>query len=55
MDFTCSCGARPVATTETDDKRSRCAVCQTTMLLSHVDDGERENFGIVPFRVHPDT
>jgi hypothetical protein len=55
MEFTCACGARLIATVETYDKHSRCALCQTVMLLSLVYDGDRRSFEIVPFRVNPQT
>lgn len=54
MEFICACGARLIATTETYDKHSRCALCQTVMLLSLVYDGDRRSFEIVPFRISPE-
>jgi hypothetical protein len=55
MEFTCACGARLIATPETYDRHSRCALCQTVMLLSLVYDGDRRSFEIVPFRINPET
>jgi len=55
MEFLCACGARLVATTETYDKHSRCALCQTVMLLNLVYDGEQRSYEIVPFRVNPES
>ena len=55
MEFACACGARLIATAETYDKHSRCAMCQTVLLLSLVYDGDRRSFEIVPFRVNPET
>jgi hypothetical protein len=55
LEFHCACGAKLVATTETYDKHSRCAMCQTVMLLSLVYDGDQRSFEIVPFRVNPES
>jgi len=55
MEFSCACGARLIATAAIYDKHSRCAMCQTVMLLSLVYDGDRRSFEIVPFRVHPES
>jgi len=55
MEFACACGARLIATSETYDKHSRCALCQAVMLLSLVYDGDRRSFEIVPFRISPET
>jgi len=55
LEFLCACGVKLIATTETYDKHSRCAMCQTVMLLSLVYDGDRRSFEIVPFRVNPDS
>lgn len=54
LEFQCACGVKLIATTETYDKHSRCAMCQTVMLLSLVYDGDRRSFEIVPFRVNPE-
>lgn len=54
LEFACACGARLVATAETYDKHSRCAMCQTVLLLNLVWDPERHSHEIVPFRVNPD-
>ncbi len=54
LEFQCACGVKLVATTETYDKHSRCAMCQTVMLLSLVHEGDRRSFEIVPFRVNPE-
>ena len=54
LEFTCSCGTRLLATTETYDKYTRCAMCQTVMVLSLVYDPERKGHEIIPFRVNPD-
>jgi hypothetical protein len=54
MEFNCACGTRLVATTATYDKHTRCAMCQTVMLLNLVYDAERNSHEIVPFRVNPD-
>jgi hypothetical protein len=53
LEFTCPCGARLIATTEIYDKHSRCAMCQTVMLLNLVFDPEQNTHEIVPFRVNP--
>lgn len=55
LEFSCTCGAKLVATTETYDKHSRCAMCQTVLLLSLVYDGDQRSFEIVPFRVNPES
>jgi hypothetical protein len=55
LEFICPCGARLIATTETYDKHSRCAMCQTVMLLNLVFDPEHNTHEIVPFRVNPDS
>jgi hypothetical protein len=55
MEFLCSCGARLIASTETYDKHSRCALCHAVMLLSLVYDPERQAHEIVPFRVDPES
>ena len=55
LEFHCACGAKLVATTETYDKHSRCAMCQTVLLLSLVYDGDQRSFEIVPFRVNPES
>jgi hypothetical protein len=54
LEFNCACGTRLVATTDTYDKHTRCAMCQTVMLLNLVYDPERNSHEIVPFRVNPD-
>lgn len=53
VEFVCPCGARLIATPETYDKHSRCAVCQAVLLLSLVYDGDCGSFEIVPFPVRP--
>jgi hypothetical protein len=53
--FDCLCGANLIATAETYDKHSRCAVCQALLLLSLVYDGDCRTYEIVPFRVEPRT
>lgn len=50
LEFSCPCGARLVATTETYDKKSRCALCSAVLLLNLVYDPERDKHEIVPFR-----
>lgn len=55
LEFSCACGAKLVATTETYDKHSRCALCQTVMLLSLVYDADQRSFEVVPFRVNPES
>lgn len=55
LEFSCTCGAQLVATTETYDKHSRCAMCQTVLLLNLVYDGDQRSFEIVPFRVNPES
>jgi hypothetical protein len=55
MEFVCPCGARLIATTETYDKHTRCAMCQTVMLISLVYDPEKQAHEIVPFRVDPES
>jgi hypothetical protein len=50
LEFSCPCGARLVATKETYDKHSRCAMCNTVLLLNLVYDPDREAHEIVPFR-----
>jgi hypothetical protein len=54
LEFTCSCGTVLVATPATYDKHSRCAMCQTVMLLNLVYDPEQRSHEIVPFRIGPD-
>lgn len=54
MEFSCPCGARLVATSEIYDKHTRCAMCQTVMLVNLVYDAESKTHEIVPFRVNPD-
>lgn len=49
--FTCSCGAKLVATKKAYDKRMRCAGCKTLMLVSLVWDPDQRAHEIVPFRV----
>ena len=53
LEFTCSCGTILVATPATYDKHSRCAMCQTVMLLNLVYDAEQRSHEIVPFRISP--
>ncbi len=53
MPFVCPCGAKLVANTQTYDKHSRCAMCQTELLLNLVYDPEQRTHEIVPFRVDP--
>ena len=55
LEFTCSCGTILVATPATYDKHSRCAMCQTVMLLNLVYDAELRSHEIVPFRISPDA
>jgi hypothetical protein len=55
LEFQCPCGTMLVATTETYDKHSRCAMCQTVLLLNLVYDPDRHSHEIVPFRVSPDA
>jgi len=55
LEFHCACGAKLIATTETYDKHSRCALCQTVLLLSLVYDTDRRSYEIVPFRVNPES
>lgn len=55
LEFSCPCGARLIATLETYDKHSRCAMCSTVMLLSLVYDAEKKIHEIVTFRVDPDA
>jgi len=55
MEFTCACGAKLIATSETYDKHTRCAMCQTVLLVNLVYDPERGSHEIVPFRVNPDS
>jgi hypothetical protein len=55
LEFVCPCGARLLATTETYDKHTRCAMCQTVMLISLVYDPEKQSHEIVPFRVDPES
>ena len=55
LEFTCPCGTVLVATPATYDKHSRCAMCQTVMLLNLVYDAEHRSHEIVPFRVSPDA
>src|SRR5262245_25701252 len=38
LEFTCPCGTVLVATTATYDRHSRCAMCQTVLLLNLVYD-----------------
>ena len=54
LEFTCSCGTILVATPATYDKHSRCAMCQTVMLLNLVYDAEHRSHEIIPFRIGPD-
>jgi len=53
LEFACPCGATLVATRETYDKHSRCAMCQTVLLVNLVYDPEHHSHEIVPFRVDP--
>ena len=53
--FDCLCGAALVATSEAYDRHTRCAVCQTLLLLSLVYDGDVRSFEIVPFQIEPGT
>jgi hypothetical protein len=55
LEFLCACGAKLIATTATYDKHSRCAMCQTVMLLSLVYDSDRRSYEIVPFRINPES
>ena len=55
LEFTCSCGTVLVATPATYDKHSRCAMCQTVMLLNLVYDPEQRSHEIIPFRISPDS
>jgi hypothetical protein len=55
LEFPCACGTILVATPETYDKHTRCAMCQTVMLLNLVYDPEHRSHEIVPFRVRPDS
>lgn len=54
LEFSCSCGTVLVATPATYDKHTRCAMCQTVMLLNVVYDPERDLHEIVPFQINPD-
>jgi len=54
LEFTCPCGTILVATPATYDKHSRCAMCQTVMLLNLVYDSEHRTHEIVPFRISPE-
>jgi len=55
LEFLCACGAKLIATTATYDKHSRCAMCQTVMLLSLVYDSDRRSYEVVPFRINPES
>src|SRR3954470_21155963 len=55
LEFLCACGTKLIATTETYDKHSRCAMCQTVMLLNLVYDTDRRSYEVVPFRVNPES
>jgi hypothetical protein len=55
LEFLCACGAKLIATTATYDKHSRCAMCQTVMLLSLVYDSDHRSYEIVPFRINPQS
>ena len=55
MEFICPCGAKLIATRATYDKHSRCAMCQTELLLNLVYDPEQGSHEIVPFRVDPNS
>lgn len=55
LEFPCACGTILVATPETYDKHTRCAMCQTVMLLNLVYDPENRSHEVVPFRVRPDA
>jgi hypothetical protein len=54
LEFTCPCGTVLVATPATYDRHSRCAMCQTVLLLNLVYDAELRSHEIVPFRISPD-
>ena len=53
LKFNCPCGAELVAEASTYDRNSRCAMCQTVLLLNVVFDPETGSHEIVPFRVDP--
>jgi hypothetical protein len=53
LDFVCPCGAKLIAHLETYDRHSRCAECQTVLLLNLVYDPETGGHEIVPFRIDP--
>lgn len=55
LEFSCACGAKLVATTATYDRHSRCAMCQTVLLLNLVYDPDQRSFEVVPFRVNPES
>ncbi len=55
LEFTCPCGTVLVATPATYDRHSRCAMCQTVLLLNLVYDAEQRSHEIVPFRISPDS
>ena len=53
LEFHCPCGAKLIAAAGTYDKHSRCAMCQTVLLLNLVYDPETGGHEIVPFRIDP--
>lgn len=55
LKFACPCGAELVATPEMYDKHTRCAMCQTVMLVNLVYDAEAKSHEIVAFRVNPEA
>lgn len=55
IEFTCPCGKRLVATRELYDRRSRCAACQTVLLLNLVYRRDLGVFEIEPFSVGSDS
>jgi hypothetical protein len=55
MQFTCPCGASLIATSEIYDKQTRCAMCQTVMLVNLVYDAETRAHEIVAFRINSES
>ena len=55
LEFHCPCGAKLTATSKTYDKHSRCAMCQTELLLNLVYDPESGTHEVVPFRLDPNS
>jgi hypothetical protein len=55
LPFSCPCGAKLIATTQTYDKHSRCGMCQTVLLVNLVYDPETGSHEVVPFRIDPNS